>query len=193
MQQKGRQLVPTTNIAKDWEPLPVHFIHDDEDLKMDPVKLGHILCTECGSSFVNSALGDGPSGYPPRCPLPGLSIVAVAALSNVAVAALSIVAVAALSNDHTCNVSCVRPHYGTRERQLFSRLDKRSNAHIAFAMHAQIGHLFASACTRAEKVGRAQECIQPSGGGAAQHMGPRGPEIERGLTETSRPPKLALG
>ena len=112
-------MVPTTDIAKDWEPLPVHFIHDDEDLKMDPVKLGHILCTECGSSFVNSALGDGPSGYPPRCPLPGLSIVAVAALSNVAVAALSIVAVAALSNDHTCNVSCVRPHYGTRERQFF--------------------------------------------------------------------------
>ena len=129
-------MVPTTDIAKDWEPLPVHFIHDDEDLKMDPVKLGHILCTECGSSFVNSALGDGPSGYPPRCPLPGLSIVAVAALSNVAVAALSIVAVAALSNDHTCNVSCVRPHYGTRERQFFSRLDKRSNAQ----MHAQCMH-----------------------------------------------------
>ena len=46
LQQQGRVFVPTIDIDKDWEPLPVHFIHDDEGLKKDPVKLGQLYARE---------------------------------------------------------------------------------------------------------------------------------------------------
>ena len=46
MQQRGRKLVPAIHVDKDWETLPTHVIHDDDDLKWDPVKLGKIYARE---------------------------------------------------------------------------------------------------------------------------------------------------